>query len=358
MSYSLLILNYLTFTRMKTILCMTLLSLCAIAAMAQSDDDFKFIINDENAVTLTAYIGSGGDVTIPGEATLNGRTYPVTAIGNAAFENNTALTSVGIGHSVTSIGEAAFAACSSLKSVELPNSVTGIGAYAFYNSGLTSVEIPHSVTSIGAYAFVNCSNLTSVTLSNSLTSIEERTFLDCISLTSVTLPNSLTSIEEGAFWGCSALTSVEIPHSVTSIRGSAFRSCTGLKDVYVSWLTPLSGAASAFLDITPGEITLHVPEGTEAAYGAIMPWKEFRIVGDLPNAVASPEAQKVWSHGGLLHVHTPQAERIEVYALTGQRLYAARKDAGPTVLRLPSLPHGLLIVRGSTGWTEKVVNSE
>jgi hypothetical protein len=127
--------------------------------------------------------------------------------------------------------------------------------------------------------------------------------------------------------------------------------------VYVSWQTPLEITADVFNYLTPGEITLHVPEGTEAVYRAADTWKEFRIAGDLPNAVASLEAQKVWAHGGALHVHTPQAERIEVYALSGQLLYVARKDAGPTVFSRPSLPRGVLIVRGSTGWTEKTVNN-
>jgi hypothetical protein len=50
---------------MKTILCMTLLTFCSIAATAQTDGDFTFTINDENAATLTAYTGAGGAVTIP-----------------------------------------------------------------------------------------------------------------------------------------------------------------------------------------------------------------------------------------------------------------------------------------------------
>jgi sorbitol-specific phosphotransferase system component IIA len=351
---------------------------------AQSDGDFTFTRNDENAATLTAYTGSGGDVTIPGEATLNGRTYPVTAIGNEAFENCISLTSVVIPNSVTSIGSEAFFSCSGLTSVELPESVTSIEAGVFRRcSALTSVTLPHSVTSIGEASFAGCYSLTSVEIPNSVTSIGESAFSGCSGLTSVELPNSVTSIGAGAFQDCNSLTSVEFPESVTSIGkwafnncyeltsvtipGSvtsigerAFSECRRLKDMYVSWSTPLNIPADVFSSfVRIEEVTLHVPEGTEAVYGAADTWKDFRIVGDLPPlAVASPEAQKVWSHGGALHVYTPQAERIEVYALTGQRLYASRKEAGPAVLRLTALPRGLLIVRGSTGWTEKVMNSE
>ena len=76
-----------------------------------------------------------GAVVIPESVTYNGKTYPVT-----------------------SIGEMAFSDC----------------------RGLTSVTIPNSVTSIGIYAFNNCSSLTSVTIPNSVTSIGERAFWECI----------------------------------------------------------------------------------------------------------------------------------------------------------------------------------
>jgi hypothetical protein len=102
--------------KMKKTLCITLLSLCSIAATAQesfTDGDFTFTVDDENAATLTGYTGSGGAVTIPGEATIDGTTYPVTAIGNSVFKNNTALTSVAIPNPVTSIGAEAFLSCAS-----------------------------------------------------------------------------------------------------------------------------------------------------------------------------------------------------------------------------------------------------
>lgn len=119
---------------------------------------FEYIIED-NYVTITGYLGTGTDVAIPSE--IEG--FPVTNIGDCAFEKCTSLTYVTIPDSVTSIGDYAFNGCSSLISITIPNSVTSIGNYAFCNCyNLTSITIPDSVTSIGSSAFAGCKKMTDV----------------------------------------------------------------------------------------------------------------------------------------------------------------------------------------------------
>ena len=237
---------------------------------------------DDNNVEVTYrgdYVGSyeeySGEVAIPETVTYNGTTYSVTSIGDGAFYECTALTSVTIGNSVTSIGGSAFwdcssltsivipdgvtsiedctfAACSSLTSINIPNSVTSIEFGTFQNcSSLTSVTIGNSVTSIGSYAFDGCSSLTSITIPNSVTSIGEWAFYNCISLTSpvynahcfaymppsfegaYTIPDGIKQIAVGAFYKCSKLTFVTIPNSVTSIGSRAFYSCSSLTSVTI-----------------------------------------------------------------------------------------------------------------------------
>ena len=91
-----------------------------------------------------------------------------------------------IGDGVTTIGEFAFNDCSALTSVNILNSVTTIKMQAFSNcSALTSVNIPNSVTTIGNYAFADCSALTSVTIPNSVTEIGDYAFSDCINITQI-----------------------------------------------------------------------------------------------------------------------------------------------------------------------------
>ena len=249
--------------------------------------DFTYTITN-GTITITGYIGRGGNVAIPD--TING--LPVTTIGASAFYSCTSLTSVTIPNSVASIGDSAFYYCTSLTNVTIPNSVISIGNYAFNACyGLTSVTIPNSVTSlamdalwdcpnlgaitvdalnlvyssvdgvlfnksrtiltqcpqgkgpsytipngttsIGEYAFYGCSSLTNVMIPNSVTNLGDSAFASCWSLASVTIPNRLISIGTYAFSHCTSLTSVTIPGSLTYIGTGAFSDCTSLTNVLI-----------------------------------------------------------------------------------------------------------------------------
>ncbi len=90
-------------------------------------------INNGTAVEITSFNGTGASFVIP--SIVSG--LPVTSIGDGAFCNCTALTTVTIPNSVLSIGAGAFRNCYSLASLTIPNSVTSIGYAAFYNSACT-----------------------------------------------------------------------------------------------------------------------------------------------------------------------------------------------------------------------------
>ncbi|MDR0697951.1 MAG: leucine-rich repeat domain-containing protein, partial [Tannerella sp.] len=280
----------------------------------------------------------------------------VTVIGDYAFADCHSLTSVTIPNSVTTIGDGAFAGCISLTSVTIPNSVTTIGEWAFlYCESLTSVTIPNSVTNIGWCAFQDCSSLTSVTIPNSVTTIGESAFYRCYSLTSVTIPNSVTTIGAIAFEHCESLTSLTISNSVTTIGERAFGYCWNLNDVYVSWTSPLSIPGDVFYNVNVASVTLHVPSGTEAAYQSAPVWQDFLISGT-PNGNALVEAAtKVWYYGGVLSVRTPASEQITVYSPSGAPVFRAEKAAGEARYRLNSLPKGVYIVQGNSGWVRKIV---
>ena len=259
--------------------------------------DFTF---DATTGTIKKYNGNDTVVVIP--PTIS--SWPVTKIGEDAFQDNTTITSVTIPASVTEIGANAFAGCTNLTSVTyggdwsnltiqsgnpavqdaanaplfdfefippdntavivtnykyngaaadvtIPSRyqgkpVTTIGHAAFFNSAVTSVTIPDSVTSISDEAFINCPKLTNISIPNSVTYIGFSAFSSCTSLKSITLPSSLSFISGALFLGCSQLTTIHIPVSVTSIGNNAFADCPSLMTV------TYPGSKTQWDDITKG----------------------------------------------------------------------------------------------------------
>lgn len=234
----------------------------------EDDPDHPFPGPPPKTVTITKYTGKESTVILP--STIS--SWPVTKIGEDAFQDNTTITSVTIPANVTEIGSNAFAGCTNLTSVNyegdwsnltiqsgnpavqdaaneqlfdfefilnntavivtnykckgtaadvtIPSCykgkpVTAINNAAFPNSAVTSVTIPDSVTSIPDAAFVNCSQLTNISIPNSVTYIGFSAFDGCAGLKSITLPSSLRTIGNSAFAGCPSSMTVTYPGSKT-----------------------------------------------------------------------------------------------------------------------------------------------
>lgn len=151
------------------------------------------------------------------------------------------------GVSITSIAPYAF--CSrnhygssdglkKLVSVSIPASVTAIGDHAFTNcSALTTVRINAggNLTTIGDYAFDNCQKLGTLRLNTNgkLTSIGTYAFSECEALTTLTIPDGVTTIGERAFFSCGGITDLTIPDSLTSVGREAFEWLSSLKNLTI-----------------------------------------------------------------------------------------------------------------------------
>jgi hypothetical protein len=67
---------------------------------------------------------------------------------------------------------------------------------------------------------------------------------------------------------------------------------------------------------------------------------------------------QVYIRDKVLYVDSPAAERIDVYSVTGKLLRRLEKPAGKaTLASAGSSTGGVLIVRGSSGWAEKVIDN-
>lgn len=211
---------------------------------------FTYLVTN-NAITITAYSGPGGEVPIP--SAIVG--LPVTTIGGFAGQNT--VTSVVIPNSVTVIGSGAFNSCSGLTNLTLPDSLMSISNDAFNGcSGLTKAVIPNSVTNVSDTAFYGCSGLTDLTIGEHVTYLGRQVFCFCQKLTRVVIPDSVTRIEDsylyfggpiGLFGICSSLTNVTVGSGLAYLGAGAFVHCPNLTGVY------FRGNAPALSDSAYGE---------------------------------------------------------------------------------------------------------
>ena len=241
----------------------------------------------------THYDSYEGQVVIPSQVTHDGKTIPVTGIGNSAFRNSLGLESVTIpatvkciedyafrnciglieieipsgvesignqafancmnlervafsGNAVKTVGEDAFMDCNAIKQVEIGDALSWLGmtfvshysnplsfAHHLYVKGqeLEHLDVPQSIQQVSPFAFIECEGLKSVLLEDGVTDIGTAAFSNCISITSVTLPQTMTAIGKQVFFGCSALAGIDIPENIITIGNAAFSDCSALEHV-------------------------------------------------------------------------------------------------------------------------------
>lgn len=204
-----------------------------------------------NEVTVTgATTNSITTANILSSVTINGNTYPVTFIGNSAFQNCSRLTSVTIPNSVTAIGNSAFYGCSKLMNIYLPNNAN-IPSNAF-GGNIGCVEIDdlyygtiNDTLNVGPYTFTNTGfarfhlggNTYSATINNGIAVVYcKKSKSGTLNIpNTITIENStsynVTSIGDSAFINCNSLTNIIIPNSITSIGSYAFKNCSHLNQV-------------------------------------------------------------------------------------------------------------------------------
>ncbi|MBE6747673.1 MAG: leucine-rich repeat domain-containing protein [Ruminococcaceae bacterium] len=135
--------------------------------------DYKYTIKGDS-VTITSYFGSDMTPNIP--AQING--LPVSKIGYNCFKGSQ-ITSVYIPSTVHTIDTAAFSSCLKLKNVYFmsDSSSVDIGDSAFQNcKALTTIKLPQETLSIGENAFSGCSSLTKLSIPESVTAIGGNAF--------------------------------------------------------------------------------------------------------------------------------------------------------------------------------------
>ena len=276
---------------------------------------------EDNYITQSNHTISVPATVTNTKGTYNKTAYPVTAIADAAFENQGELTDVILTANITELGVGAFKGCSKLESInlavsnvtilsenvfqnctalsfaEIPNKITSIGKWALSNTGCSNVTIPSSITIMGDEVFKDCKSLETVTFADGFSlALPQMTFLSCGALKDVTLVGTMGSIGIRAFDGCGSLTTVYIPQgiervgkqsfqncnhltnvtlpsTITQINEQAFKGCSTLAQIVVEATTVPSTYANAFDNTTYQHATVYVPN--HATYSTVDPWQNF-----------------------------------------------------------------------------------
>lgn len=231
------------------------------------------------------YVGTATAVYIP--YTYDG--VPVVAIGHGAF-SNTGVVSVTLPKTLVKIGQYAFRNCLALTTIDIPalvsdiavdaflgctamdaytvddanakyadvngaivipsefkifraansttiptdGTITAIGESAFATLSITEAVIPDVITAMGANAFAECTQLASITFSANVHDIPNRAFRGCTALKTLSIPEGISSVGHSAFRGCTALATLTIPASMRELGTYSFEGCTALDDLTIS----------------------------------------------------------------------------------------------------------------------------
>jgi len=284
----------------------------------------------------------------------------VTSIGDGAFSNCKALTSVTIPVGVTNIGDGAFSGCSALTSITIPVGVKSIGTDVFNNcSGLTSVTIPNTVTTIGDWAFLGC-GISSITIPESVISIGFDAFAGS-NLTFIVIPNSVKSLDDYAFEACEKLTSVTIGSGVTSIGGWAFIGCSSLSSITCLVPNPatITMGNYVFDGVNVSSCILHVPASSVNLYKNAPQWKEFQISEITTGVViTTTDALQIFPNPATNNITVSglqNNETIRLYNLNGQLLLTRKATGEKETIAVGHLPAGVYFVKTEMGKTLKLV---
>ena len=171
---------------------------------------------------------------------------------------------------------------SSITSVVLPVGLTSIGGYAFSDCAITKIDLPAAIRTLGKHSFV-C-GLQELYIPEGVTALPDQLFHPALGyapkstpIKRLYLPSTLTTIGSASL-GHHNLDVLTYPASVTNVGLSSYYCGRGPvnKDLYASWpadqVVPLTTGIR--YSSCPGNIKMHIPYGTTAAYKS-KGWNQF-----------------------------------------------------------------------------------
>ena len=231
-----------------------------------------------------------GEITIPGEITVDGQVYRVTGIGESAFYKCDQLKAVRLPAQVLTVGKSAFMDCVQLESVAFAEGLESISNYAFANCRrLKALAFPSSLTTMGGFSCMGCDSLMNLCLPPCLEVLGVCAFQDCGQLRRVVLPSTLKRVRQQVFSNCVGLKTVIVPDGVERIDKNACANCP-LDSIVMEASVPPVIAAGGW-DKT-NDCPIYVPFAAVQMYKEASNWAAYadRIVGYLLTAIRGVSA--------------------------------------------------------------------
>ncbi len=147
-------------------------------------------------------------INVAAAVEIGGKSFKVTAIGDAAFKGFTKATKIVVGKNVTTIGSSAFLGCTRAK----------------------SIVVGENVTTIGSSAFSGCTKVVSATVENKVTKIGVKTYYKCKNLKKIVIKGSkLKSIGKNAIKGINKKAVIKCPKKMVKKYKKLWKTSTGYK---------------------------------------------------------------------------------------------------------------------------------
>ena len=236
----------------------------------------------------------------------------VVQIVPGAFTGITSLESITIGVSVNSIGSGLFNGCTNLTAIAVNSNNAKYDSRDNCNAIIEtatnkivaacySTTIPNSVTTVGSNAFTGVTLPSIYTIPSSITTIENNAFSGVLGVVEMTIPNSVTTIGNNAFsasttslkkvkiealksklpnsifYDCYVLETVELPSTLTSLGTNCFNFNFVLRTIILNSTNPPS-VNNLGNGVSPSNITIYVPVGSEVAYQNHEVWGQCTVL--------------------------------------------------------------------------------
>ena len=170
-------------------------------------DGLVYEVWDDGTAAVTGYTGDPVAISVPEYVMIDGITYPVTSIGDYAFEE-----------------------CFSLVTVELPDSIISIGSHAFDDTSIAEFRVPSGVTD--TLVRVPQALEGELRIPDGVVACDVDALNWCSRLTSLVIPDSMETMNFGSL--CSQLRYVYIGASVGPFETSHLATSRSLETIEVS----------------------------------------------------------------------------------------------------------------------------